>query len=160
MWRCIYQWRHRYYWLWFGLSLPNISWRLWPSTIMGFTSKHVIEWNTKFFWFQLLSLKVCAIFYFFTKYCTVVFIWEPTKPRLCSKLSLFKTFWLMLEVWQRWALKSNITTSVSFKMRYCMTLYLKGYQKYDKSKLKVQLLLSRFRRFHLLLAIFLIPFEV
>ena len=30
--------------------------------------------------------------------CTVVFIWESTKPHLCSKLSLFKTFWQTLEV--------------------------------------------------------------
>ena len=29
---------------------------------------------------------------------TVVFIWESTKPHLCSKLSLFKTPWQMLEV--------------------------------------------------------------
>ena len=29
-----------------------------------------------------------------------------------------------------------------------MTLYLKGYQKYDRSKLKVQLLLSKFRLFN------------
>ena len=30
-------------------------------------------------------------------------------------------------------------------MRYCMTLSRKGYQKYDSSKLKVQLLLSKYR---------------
>ena len=30
----------------------------------------------------------------------------------------------------------KFTTSESFQMRYCMTLYLKGYQKYNRSKLK------------------------
>ena len=35
----------------------------------------------------------------------------------------------------------------SFPMRYCITLYLKGHQKYDSSKLKNQLLLSKFRLF-------------
>ena len=40
------------------------------------------------------------------------------------------------------------TISESFQMRYCMTLYLKGHQKYDRSKLKVQLLLSKFRLFN------------
>ena len=33
-------------------------------------------------------------------------------------------------------------------MRYCLTLYLKGYQKCNKNKLKVQLLLSKFRCFN------------
>ena len=41
----------------------------------------------------------------------------------------------------------KITTNESFQMRYCMTLSLKGYQKYDNSKLKVPFLLSKFRRF-------------
>ena len=29
---------------------------------------------------------------------TVVFIWESTRPNLCSKLALFKTSWQMLKV--------------------------------------------------------------
>ena len=40
------------------------------------------------------------------------------------------------------------TISESFQMRYCMTLYLKGYQKY-KSKLKAELLLSKYRHFYI-----------
>ena len=35
------------------------------------------------------------------------------------------------------------TTSGGFKMRYCMTLYLKGHQKYDMSKLKNLNLLNK-----------------
>ena len=42
-------------------------------------------------------------------------------------------------------------------MRYCMTLYLKGHQKYDRSKLKVQLLLSKFRLFNFDLSYLLYP---
>ena len=40
-----------------------------------------------------------------------------------------------------------------------MTLYLKGYQKYDRSKLKVQLLLSKFRLFNFDLLYFSYPFS-
>ena len=39
------------------------------------------------------------------------------------------------------------TISESFQMRYCMTLYLKGHQKYNRSKLKIQLLSSKSRLF-------------
>ena len=49
------------------------------------------------------------------------------------------------------------TISESFQMRYCMTLYLKGHQKYDRSKLKVQLLLSKFRLFNFDLSYLLYP---
>ena len=42
-------------------------------------------------------------------------------------------------------------------MRYYMTLYLKGHQKYDRSKLKVQLLLSKFRLFNFDLSYLLYP---
>ena len=38
-----------------------------------------------------------------------------------------------------------------------MTLYLKGHQKYDRSKLKVQLLLSKFRLFNFDLSYHLYP---
>ena len=38
-------------------------------------------------------------------------------------------------------------TTDSFPMRYCITLHLKGYQKYDRSKLKNKVLLSKFRLF-------------
>ena len=38
-----------------------------------------------------------------------------------------------------------------------MTLYLKGYQNYDRSKLKVQLFLSKFRSFNFDLSYFLFP---
>ena len=38
-----------------------------------------------------------------------------------------------------------------------MTLYLKGHQKYDRSKLKVQLLLSKFRLFNFDLSYLLYP---
>ena len=41
-----------------------------------------------------------------------------------------------------------IAVSKSFPMKYCMTLYLKRYQKYDRSKLKNLLLLSEFRSFN------------
>ena len=34
-------------------------------------------------------------------------------------------------------------------MRHCITLYLKGYKKYDRSKLKAQLLLRKFRLLNL-----------
>ena len=44
-------------------------------------------------------------------------------------------------------------------MRYCITLYLKIYQKYDKSKLKGLLLLSEFRSFNFDLSYFVIPFR-
>ena len=42
----------------------------------------------------------------------------------------------------------SFTISESIPMRYCMTIYLKGYKKYNRSKLKVQLLLSEFRLFN------------
>ena len=42
-------------------------------------------------------------------------------------------------------------------MRYCMTLYLKGYKKYERSKLKIQLLLSKFRFFNFDLSYFWYP---
>ena len=45
-------------------------------------------------------------------------------------------------------------------MRYCMNLYLKGYEKYDKSKLIVHLLLHRSRLFNFDLLYVLIPLEV
>ena len=51
------------------------------------------------------------------------------------------------------------TISESFQMRYCMTLYLKGYQKYDSLKLKVQLLLSKSRLFNFNLSYFLYFFR-
>ena len=50
-----------------------------------------------------------------------------------------------------------LTTNQSFQMRYCMTLYLKGHQKYDRSKLKVQLLLSKFKLFNFDLSYLLYP---
>ena len=40
-------------------------------------------------------------------------------------------------------------------MRYFMTLHMKGYQKYGRSKLKNQLLLSKFRLFKFDLSYFL-----
>ena len=40
-----------------------------------------------------------------------------------------------------------------------MTLYLKGHQKYDRSKLKVQLLLSKYIGFQLLSFVSLIPID-
>ena len=46
------------------------------------------------------------------------------------------------------------TINQSFQMRYCMTLYLKGHQKYYRSKLKLQLLLSKFRLFNFDLSYF------
>ena len=39
-----------------------------------------------------------------------------------------------------------------------MTLYLKRHQKYDRSKLKVPFMLSKFRRFNFEV-VFLVPFE-
>ena len=45
-------------------------------------------------------------------------------------------------------------------MRYCMALHLKDYQNYDKSKLKIQVLLSKSRCFQLEPVVFLIPLEV
>ena len=47
-------------------------------------------------------------------------------------------------------------------MRYCVTLYLKGYEKYDRSKLKAQLLLSKFRpfNFELLYLLYLLRYKV
>ena len=44
-------------------------------------------------------------------------------------------------------------------MRYCMVQYFTGYQNYDKSKLKVQLLLSKIRRFQLWPVVFLISLK-
>ena len=51
----------------------------------------------------------------------------------------------------------TFTTADSFSIGYCITQYLKGYQKYDKSKLKVQSLLSKFRCFNFDLSYFYIP---
>ena len=36
-----------------------------------------------------------------------------------------------------------LTTNESFQMRYCMTLYLKGHRKYERSKLKLFNLLNK-----------------
>ena len=44
-------------------------------------------------------------------------------------------------------------------MKYCMTLYRKGYQKYESSELKVLLLLSEFRHFDFHLLYFWYPFK-
>ena len=49
------------------------------------------------------------------------------------------------------------TISGSFQMRQCMTLCLKGYQKLDRAKLKIQLLLSKFRLFKFNLLYFWYP---
>ena len=51
------------------------------------------------------------------------------------------------------------SVSVSFPMRYCMTLYLKRSRKYERSKLKVLLLLSEFRSFNFDLSYFWRPFR-
>ena len=53
-----------------------------------------------------------------------------------------------------------MTTTKSFQMMYYITLCLKGYQKNDKSKLKVQLFKSKYIHIQIRPAIFLIPFEV
>ena len=41
-----------------------------------------------------------------------------------------------------------------------MTLYLTGYQKYEKSNLNLQLLSIKYKRFQLCPVVFLIPLEV
>ena len=66
----------------------------------------------------------------------MVCIRESTKPRLCSKLSLFK--WLAdarsaATTKPSWPI---FTISESFLIRYCMTLYLKWYKKIQKVKVE------------------------
>ena len=46
------------------------------------------------------------------------------------------------------------TTTETFPMRYCMTLNIKVYQKYDKSQLNIQFLCSKFRCFNFELSYF------
>ena len=48
----------------------------------------------------------------------------------------------------------------TFQVRYYMTVIIKGYQKYDNSKLKVQFLCSKFRRFNFELSYFWYPLNV
>ena len=45
-------------------------------------------------------------------------------------------------------------------MRHFMNLYLKGYQKFNKSKLKLKLLLGKYKSVQLWTVLFLIPLEV
>ena len=90
--------------------------------------------------------------------------WESGKPRVCSKFSFFKTSWWMLRVLpQLNPLESSLPYLRAFQWgtvwpctsrRYCLTLYLQGYQKYDKLKLKVQFLLSHFGCFNFDLSYF------
>ena len=54
----------------------------------------------------------------------------------------------MLEVLPHISSLDSAKVSESFSMRYCATLYLKGYQKYNRSKLKVKLLSNKFRLFY------------
>ena len=65
---------------------------------------------------------------------TVVPNWESIKPCLCSKFPLAS--WIIF------------TISESFPKRYCVTLYLNGYQKYDRLKLKVLILSIEFWSFN------------
>ena len=91
---------------------------------------------------------------------TVVPNWESTNPHLCSKFLLFKMSWWILRVLpQLCPLKTSYQISESFLMRYCMTLYLNGYQKYDRSKLKVLFSLSELRSFNFDLLYFWSPFQ-
>ena len=68
---------------------------------------------------------------------TVLLDWESKKPHLCSKFALFKTYWRMLRVLAQlspfWLV---FTISESFQIRYCITLYLREHQKYDRSNSK------------------------
>ena len=46
------------------------------------------------------------------------------------------------------------TTNETFKIRYCMNLYLNWHRKYKRSKLRVPFLLSKFRHFNFDLSYF------
>ena len=72
----------------------NFNFRTWKrKTIPFFPHKHrQCGKNGIVFLFQVRKLKFLACTY------TVVTDWEPTKPHLCSKMSLFKISWQILEV--------------------------------------------------------------
>ena len=81
--------------------------------------------------------------------------WNRRLVCLWSKMSTFSTDFLPAKnVGLPMPTLLFNTICESFQMRYCMTLYLKGHQKYDRSKLKVQLLLSKFRLFNFDLSYF------
>ena len=64
------------------------------------------NWSTEFsmYWFgdplicHSMQLRTTNIYFHLWRSFTVATGWESTKPHLCSKLSLFKTYWWMLEV--------------------------------------------------------------
>ena len=56
--------------------------------------------------------------------------------------------------WPSWL---TFTTNVSFEMRYCLTLYLKGHQSYSRSKFKLTNLLNENRSFNFDLPYFWYP---
>ena len=103
--------------------------------------------DNKLWLFPICSVRVNGGFFAFLEF-TEVCIKESTKPHLCFELALLKISNRYhkcchnLVFWLRWIIIK------SFLMRHCMTLYLKGYQKYNKPKLKVKLLLSKFRLFN------------
>ena len=94
-----------------------------------------------------IPLQVVVSYYLSSKYSAAKNKWN--KP--CFM------YWNKVFEWQFLESKNVATTQPSyfqfvikesFKMRYCMTLYLKGHQKYSWSKLKVLFLLSKSRTFN------------
>ena len=77
------------------------------------------------------------------------------KPRLCSKLAVFKIEYhnIKLLSHQRTTFILN-TTNETFKIRYSMNLYLNWHRKYKRSKLRVPFLLSKFRHLNFDLSYF------
>ena len=68
-------------------------------------------------------------------------------PRYVVKLGFEDSLAQDKSVATAWSSWLTITTNISFKMRYCMTLYLKGHQNYDRSKIKLQFSCNRFVSF-------------
>ena len=68
----------------------------------------------------------------------VLFKTNGTSPLVCSKTGFLKIAWHKKKMLPCLGpLGSYLPLIISFKMRYCMTLYFKGHQKYDMSKLKL-----------------------
>ena len=91
-------------------------------------------------------------------FCTLRNNWFSTRPYLCCKSSIFRD--ALTDIKSATTTKPSwpiFTISESFQLRYCVTLYLKLHQKFDRSKLKVQLLLGKFRLFNFDLSYLLYP---
>ena len=100
-------------------------------------------------WLQKSNREFTYIFKVILLICTVLCEWNWTRPHLCSKMAVFKMEYHKIKVLSHQRLTHILkTTNETFKMRYYVNLYLNWHRKYERSKLKVPFVLSKFKRFN------------